>query len=163
MGLGESLRAGVRRQGLGVSTICPGFVTTNLFGSALSGYTRRPAAAAPAVLVCLRPSPWPRSASRHSTGPANDPDHAAGHLLYGLSRFAPGLIDFANRLGPAGGWQRWRLQIGTAPGRANRRRRGGGAWLPIRPGSSSDRRAGQGRGVKKLWPTCRRRRPAPHR
>ncbi len=99
VGLGESLRAEFGRQGLGVSTICPGFVTTNLFGSALSGYSdgRRPL---PPRCLCASPQ---RVAEKVVRAIQRDRRMTLitplAHLLYGLSRFAPGLIDFANRLG----------------------------------------------------------------
>ena len=99
VGLGESLRAEYGRQGLGVSTICPGFVTTNLFGSAMSGYCdgRRPI---PPRCVCTSPE---RVAEKVVRAIRHDRRMTVitplAHFLYGLSRFAPGLLDFANRLG----------------------------------------------------------------
>ena len=78
VGLGESLRAEYGRQGLGVSTICPGFVSTNLFGSAMSGYRdgHRPL---PPRCLCTSPE---RVAEKVVVAIHRDrrmtPDHAAG-------------------------------------------------------------------------------------
>jgi NAD(P)-dependent dehydrogenase (short-subunit alcohol dehydrogenase family) len=99
VGLGESLRAEYGRQGLGVSTICPGFVSTNLFGSAMSGYRdgHRPL---PPRCLCTSPE---RVAEKVVVAIHRDRRMTLitplAHVLYGLSRFAPGLIDLANRLG----------------------------------------------------------------
>ena len=99
VGLSESLRAEYGRQGIGVSTICPGFVSTNLFASALSGYPdgRKPE---PPRLLCTSPecvaNKVIRAIYRDRRMTLITP---LAHFLYHLSRFAPGLIDFVNRLG----------------------------------------------------------------
>ena len=99
VGLSESLRAEYGRQGIGVSTICPGFVSTNLFASALSGYPdgRKPE---PPRLLCTSPecvaNKVIRAIYRDRRLTLITP---MAHFLYHVSRFAPGLIDFVNRLG----------------------------------------------------------------
>ena len=127
VGLSESLRAEYGRQGLGVSTICPGFVTTNLFGSAISGYRdgRRPV---PPRCLCTSPQ---RVAERVIRAIRRDRRMTLitplAYFLYGLSRFAPGLIDVANRLG-----RRHRLaKIAAAGDSAARGRAGQGAQITL--------------------------------
>ena len=99
VGLSESLRAEYGRQGIGVSTICPGFVTTNLFASALSGYPdgRKPE---PPRVLCTSPE---RVANKVVRAIYRDRRMTLitpmAHVLYQVSRFAPGLLDFLNHLG----------------------------------------------------------------
>jgi short-subunit dehydrogenase len=99
VGLSESLRAEYGRQGIGVSTICPGFVSTNLFTSASSGYVdgRKPT---PPQLLCTTPE---CVADKVVSAIYRDRRLTLitpmAHFLYHLNRFAPGLIDFLNRLG----------------------------------------------------------------
>jgi NAD(P)-dependent dehydrogenase (short-subunit alcohol dehydrogenase family) len=99
VGLGASLRAEYGRQGVGVTTVCPGFVSTHLFDAAICGYARRPRFYPPSLLQ-------------------TSPEHVAdctiraiyrdqrlvlitpmAHLLYQAQRFAPGLLDLLQRLG----------------------------------------------------------------
>ncbi len=99
VGLSESLRAEYGRQGLGVTTVCPGFVKTNLFRSSASGHLNRETPEPPAWLAT---SPE-RVAARAINGMLRDrrlvvvTAHAC--LLYFMKRFAPGLIDWVQRLG----------------------------------------------------------------
>lgn len=99
VGLSLSLRAEYGRQGVGVSTICPGFVRTNLFRSAPCGHAGRKTPEPPRLL---------------STSPEHVADKIvaaiyrdqrmvvitpAARFLYALHRFAPAAIDFLQRLG----------------------------------------------------------------
>jgi short-subunit dehydrogenase len=99
VGLGASLRAEYGRQGVGVTTVCPGFVSTNLFDAAVCGYAGRRMFHPPSLLQ-------------------TSPEHVAdctiraiyrdqrlvlitpmARLLYQVHRFAPGLLDLLQRLG----------------------------------------------------------------
>jgi NAD(P)-dependent dehydrogenase (short-subunit alcohol dehydrogenase family) len=99
VGLSESLRAEYGRQGMGVSTICPGFVSTRLFNSASSGYPdgRKPA---PPRLLCTSPQ---RVADKVVRAIYRDRRltlvSPMASLLYYVNRFAPSLIDLVNRVG----------------------------------------------------------------
>jgi short-subunit dehydrogenase len=99
IGFSESLRAEYGREGLGVTALCPGFVSTNLFASA----------------------PLEESASEHKTPPkllCTTPERVAAaavrairrnrrlvimgplaRLFYAVKRFLPGVMDLAFQLG----------------------------------------------------------------
>lgn len=63
VGFSDSLRAEYRRSGLGVTTLCPGFVSTNLFGSARPE-TEGGEPKAPPAWVCHTPEGIARRAVR---------------------------------------------------------------------------------------------------
>jgi short-subunit dehydrogenase len=99
VGFSESLRNEFGRQGLGVTALCPGFVSTNLFTNA----------------------PLPESAEEHKLPPrliCTTPERVANaaikaiyrnrrlvtiepfaRLMYAVKRFAPGLLDAVFHLG----------------------------------------------------------------
>ena len=99
VGFSESLRNEFGRQGLGVTALCPGFVSTNLFTNA----------------------PLPESAEEHKLPPrliCTTPERVAkaaikaiyrnrrlvtiepfARLMYAVKRFAPWLLDFIFQLG----------------------------------------------------------------
>jgi short-subunit dehydrogenase len=99
VGLSDALRAEFGRDGLGVTALCPGFVKTNLFTSA----------------------PLPEKSKGHKIPPSffsTTPERVAAatvrairrnrrlvivepfaHILCGLKRFTPGLVDFFLHLG----------------------------------------------------------------
>jgi NAD(P)-dependent dehydrogenase (short-subunit alcohol dehydrogenase family) len=94
VGLGASLRAEYGRQGVGVSTICPGFVATNLLRDTQCGHPGRRTPVPPRFVT---------------TTPDRVADRVVGairrnrrlvlvtplaHLLYHAHRLAPGLLDW---------------------------------------------------------------------
>ncbi|MEX2171118.1 MAG: SDR family oxidoreductase [Pirellulales bacterium] len=99
VGYSESLRAEYGRLGLGVTAICPGLVDTNLFRNARlpsgSKHTKRPP-----KWLCTTPQRVARAAVK-----ALRRDQAlvvvepVARALYLLKRFAPGILDLAQRLG----------------------------------------------------------------
>lgn len=98
VGLSESLRAEYGRQGVGVSVICPGFVMTNIAESAICGHADRK----------LKLPRWLSTTPEHVADKVIRAIHhdrrltlvtPMAHFLYQLNRFAPGILDFANRLG----------------------------------------------------------------
>lgn len=97
IGFTEALRAEYGRRGLGVTAICPGPVTTKLYESGVSGRAERKVPNPPAWL-CATPE---RVASVTLKAILRDRRQVLitplAHLLFQLKRFAPGLIDFANR------------------------------------------------------------------
>jgi NAD(P)-dependent dehydrogenase (short-subunit alcohol dehydrogenase family) len=99
VGLSESLRAEYGRQGVGISTICPGFVSTNLFRSALCGHASRKTPEPPRLL-----STSPEHVAEKIIGAIYHDRRMvvitpAAHFLYTLKRLAPSVIDFFQRLG----------------------------------------------------------------
>ncbi|TWT75934.1 putative ketoacyl reductase [Posidoniimonas polymericola] len=99
VGYSEALRAEYGRQGLGVTALCPGFVRTNLFSSA------RPMAEGaeprtPPSFMCAKPECVARRAvraiERNQRRVVLEP---FARLAYGVKSMAPGLLDWALRLG----------------------------------------------------------------
>jgi NAD(P)-dependent dehydrogenase (short-subunit alcohol dehydrogenase family) len=102
VGFSESLRAEYARRGLGVTALCPGFVRTGLFRSATCGH---------AVPKDPEPPRWISTTPERVAAKAirairrNRPlvvVTPAARLLYYSKRFAPGVLDFINRVG----WRR---------------------------------------------------------
>ncbi len=99
VGLSESLRAELGRQGLGVTTMCPGFVRTNLFTSAPCGHERGRTRNPPRWL-----SATPERVASRAIGAIYRDRRLVlvtpmAHVLYNLRRYVPGLVDFLQRLG----------------------------------------------------------------
>lgn len=99
LGLTESLRAEFGRQGIGVTAVCPGFVTTHLFDAGTSshqnGESRRPP-----TWACTTPEHVAKKTIRAIY--RNHRIVLATPLAYGafyLKRFAPWLIDWAQHWG----------------------------------------------------------------
>lgn len=107
IGFTESLRAEYGRRGVGVTAICPGPVTTQLYKSAASGHPGRPVPTPPAWL-CTTPE---RVAKLTLKAIRRDRRQVLitpmAHALYQLKRVAPGLIDFVNRLS----LRRWKQKL----------------------------------------------------
>lgn len=99
VGLSESLRTEYGRVGLGVTALCPGFVSTNLFEAAESGRTDRRVPTPPAWL-CTTPQ---RVAKKAIRAIRRDKRMVLvtplAHFLFNLKRFAPGLLDVVSRIG----------------------------------------------------------------
>lgn len=97
IGFTEALRAEYGRRGLGVTAICPGPVITKLYESGISGRAERKVPTPPKWL-CATPE---RVATVTLQAILRDRRQVLitplAHLLFQLKRFAPGLIDFANR------------------------------------------------------------------
>ena len=97
VGFSESLRAEYGRRGLGVTALCPGLVETNIFRAAISGRPQKPAPTPPRWL-CTTPEAVARRAIRairRNEGVV--PVTWMAHVLWRLKRFAPGLLDLAQR------------------------------------------------------------------
>jgi short-subunit dehydrogenase len=99
VGFSESLRAEFGREGLGVTVLCPGFVSTNLFASA----PLEESAAehkVPPKLICTTPERVAAAAIKAIRrnrrlvvmGPL-------ARLMYGIQRFMPAVMDLAFQLG----------------------------------------------------------------
>lgn len=98
-GFSEALRAEYDRQGLGVSSICPGPVTTQLFESAPSGREGKQTPVPPRW-ICSTPEQVAQKALK-----AIQTDQGlclvgwVAYVLYYVKRFAPWSIDLAFRFG----------------------------------------------------------------
>lgn len=98
VGFGESLRAEYARTNLGVTTLCPGFVDTDLFSSALRR-DRESIHKQPPAWMLTSPEKIADRAIRaifHDEGLVVIQSYAK--LAYYAKRFFPGVIDFANHL-----------------------------------------------------------------
>jgi short-subunit dehydrogenase len=112
VGLGESLRAEFGPQGLVVTTVCPGFVATNLFEHGMVGQAESERRAPPAWL-CTTPE---KVAEKALLGLARGKRLVVitplAHVLHYLKRFAPSLIDGVQQLeGLRLRWKRWRNRL----------------------------------------------------
>lgn len=96
VGLSESLRAECDRNGLGVTVLCPGFMPTDLFGAAADGKTDR----RPPAWICTTTE---KVADKAVRGILKDRRMVVvsplAHVLYGLRRVFPGLLDSLYRIG----------------------------------------------------------------
>lgn len=96
VGFTEALRGEYRRQGVGVTAICPGPVTTQLYRDASSSRSDGKVPQPPAW-ACATPEQVARrtvhAILRNERQVLITP---MAHLLFLLKRFVPGLIDFAN-------------------------------------------------------------------
>ncbi len=102
VGFTEALRAEYGRRGLGVTAICPGPVTTNLYSSAASGRSDR-AVPVPPRWLCTTPQ---RVAAVTIRAIQSNRRQVLitplAHGLFLLKRFFPGLIDFVNQFSRRG-------------------------------------------------------------
>ncbi len=116
VGYTEALRAEYGRRGVGVTAICPGPVRTQLYDSAQSSKPGQKVPHPPAWL-CATPE---QVAEKTLKGIRRDSRQVLitpmAHLLFQLKRFAPGLIDFANRFSRRG---RQKRQEAVAAARRN--------------------------------------------
>lgn len=96
VGFSESIRAEYGRQGLGVTTLCPGFVRTELLVEAGETDTMRP----PPALVCVTVDRVADAAVRgvecNRRRVVVDP---VGRFVRGAMRLAPGFFDWMHALG----------------------------------------------------------------
>lgn len=99
VGFGEAIRAEFGRHGLGVSTICPGPVLTNLYRATPSGHADRPTPQPPAW-ICTTPQ---RVAEKTLRAIRHDRRlvlvSPLAHMLYATKRAAPWLLDALQRIG----------------------------------------------------------------
>ena len=98
IGFTEAIRAEYGRKGIGVSAICPGPVTTNLYEAADSGRDGKEVPTPPKWL-CASPQRVAgltiKAIRKNKRQMLITP---MAHGLYQMKRFVPGLIDFANQL-----------------------------------------------------------------
>jgi len=99
VGFGEAIRAEFGIQGIGVSTICPGPVLTNLYRAAPSGHADRPTPQPPAW-ICTTPD---RVAVKTIRAIRRDQRlvlvSPLAHLLYAVKRATPWFLDALQRVG----------------------------------------------------------------
>jgi short-subunit dehydrogenase len=99
VGFSESLRNEFGRQGLGVTALCPGFVSTNLFASAPLEEKAEEHKLPPRI-VCTTPERVAKAAVkaiyRNRRLVTVEP---FAKLMYTLKRFAPWLLDFMFHMG----------------------------------------------------------------
>ncbi|MGC4001825.1 MAG: SDR family NAD(P)-dependent oxidoreductase [Pirellulales bacterium] len=98
VGFTEALRAEYVRRGIGVTALCPGPVTTNLYNAAESGRPDKKVPTPP-EWVCATPEAVAKKGIR-----AIKKNHAMtlvtpmAHVLWRIKRWAPGFLDLLNRL-----------------------------------------------------------------
>ncbi len=99
VGLSEALRAEYSPQGLGVTTVCPGFVATNLFSSGTTGVEEKEVPNPPRWL-CTTPE---RVAEKTLRGIYRNRRLVLvtpfAYAMHYLKRFAPSLLDWAQHWG----------------------------------------------------------------
>jgi short-subunit dehydrogenase len=99
VGYSEALRAELARTRLGVTAICPGYVTTELFNSSRSGRPDR-SAPVPPRFICTTPeriaAKTVRAIYRNKRMVVITP---LAHLQVAMKRIAPGLLDWLYHLG----------------------------------------------------------------
>lgn len=104
VGLTESLRAEYGRLGIGVTLVCPGFVTTNLFAAGTSSSGDEQPVPNPPAWLCTTPE---RVAARTIRGIYRNQRLVLvtplAYLMYYLRRLAPWILDWVQHLGRAKG------------------------------------------------------------
>lgn len=99
VGFSESLRAEYGRVGLGVTALCPGFVSTGLFAAARPEFEGADTKAPPAFM-CVTPEWVARRAVKairwNHARVVIDP---VGRPIHGLKRLVPGVFDFLLSIG----------------------------------------------------------------
>jgi short-subunit dehydrogenase len=114
VGFSDALRAEYGREGLGVTALCPGFVTTNLFTSApLPENSKGPKV--PPRFFCTTPERVARAAVkaiRHNRRLVVVEPFAK--LLTLVKRYTPGLVDFLLHLGRRGRIERKMARLEAA-------------------------------------------------
>jgi short-subunit dehydrogenase len=115
VGFTESLRAEFGREGLGITALCPGFVSTNLFTSAPLP-EKMEAPKVPPDWLCTTPERVAdaavRAIYRDKRLVVVEP---FARLLYFAKRFFPGLIDQVQRIGRGRRLERRLARSATAP------------------------------------------------
>ena len=119
VGFGESLRAEYGRTGLGVTTLCPGFVDTKLFESASLGADRSQPKAPPRWMLTTPEKIADRAVKAIYRNQALVVTQPYARLAHFGKRFFPGLLDWANHLSR----KRTRRNEDVRPGAAHVRRR----------------------------------------
>jgi len=98
VGFSESLRAEYGRQGLGVTSMCPGFVDTNLFATAPLGTDQQQPKQPPRWMLTTPEKIAARSIKAIRLNEAQVVMQPYAKLAYLGKRFFPGLYDWANHL-----------------------------------------------------------------
>jgi short-subunit dehydrogenase len=105
VGFSESLRAEYGRRGLGVTALCPGFVDTNLFGSAPLGADRKENKLPPKWMLTTPEKIADRAIKSIYRNRAVDVAQAYAKLAHYGKRLFPGLLDWANHVSRKRGQQ----------------------------------------------------------
>lgn len=98
VGFGESLRAEYARTGLGVTTLCPGFVDTSLFSTAARIDSESTPKQPPSWMLTTPEKVADRAIRAIVRNDALVVTQSYAKLAYFAKRFIPGVIDFANHL-----------------------------------------------------------------
>ena len=98
IGFTEALRAEYGRKGLGVSAICPGPVTTNLYKAAAAGRDNKSVPEPPAFLCATPDKVAAKTIQAIKKNKRQQLITPMAYGLYHLKKFAPGLIDFASQV-----------------------------------------------------------------
>jgi len=98
VGFSESLRAEYGRSGLGVTTLCPGFVDTQIFATAPRGPDRAKNKIPPDWMLTSPEKIAARAIKAIYRNHAVVVQQPYAKLAYFAKRFCPGLIDWANHL-----------------------------------------------------------------
>lgn len=98
VGFSESLRAEYGRRGLGVTSLCPGFVDTELFDNASRGTDRQQSKRPPKWMLTTPEKIAARAVKSIYRNRALDVTQRYAKLAYYGKRFFPGLLDWANHL-----------------------------------------------------------------
>lgn len=113
VGFTEALRAEYNRRGLGVTNLCPGPVSSNLYSRAISGRENQPVPHPPRWL-CATPE---RTARRGVRGIQYNKRLVLvtplARILYWAKRLSPGLLDLLSRVGRRK--KRAIMPVGEAP------------------------------------------------
>ncbi|HOF17455.1 MAG TPA: SDR family oxidoreductase [Phycisphaerae bacterium] len=97
VGLTESLRAEYNHRGIGFTCLCPGLADTNIFRNTVSGRRGKPVKVPPRWLLVS-----PRRVARKAVAGIRRNRGLVlvspmAHVLWGLKRLSPWLMDFINR------------------------------------------------------------------
>lgn len=99
VGFTEALRSEFVRKGVGLTALCPGAVSTNLYRAAISGRPNKPVPEPPRW-ICATPEQVARKAIRGiKRNKAMVLVTPLAYLLWYFKRFAPGLVDWLNCAG----------------------------------------------------------------
>lgn len=99
VGLGESLRSEYGPQGMGVTTMCPGFVDSGLIPSGVCGYTRRSVPQPPGWLTTTPELVADRTVSAIRRNRGLVVVTPLARLMWALERLAPGFLGWLQQCG----------------------------------------------------------------
>jgi short-subunit dehydrogenase len=98
VGFSEAMRAEYVRRGIGVTALCPGPVSTNLYNSAVSGRADRTVPTPPRWVCATSEQVAKKGIRAIEKNKAITIVTPMAHVLWRAKRFVPGFLDFLNRL-----------------------------------------------------------------